>query len=181
MIYLDLGSNKTGREYRVNKPDFTCVDIREADVYQDLGKFPWPFENNSIDGIFASHILEHFSKENGMLFLQECWRILKDKAPIRIAVPDMDKFIYGHVTNDWSWSGDYKLKSLDGFMGNSNDPELYMRHYYMYCFASLSFSLTKIGFKEPKQISFNESMFDVFVGIDNPNYSLFSLYVEAAK
>jgi hypothetical protein len=37
--------------------------------------FPW--DDESIDIIYASHILEHFTKDSGTAFLKECCRVLK--------------------------------------------------------------------------------------------------------
>ncbi len=50
-------------------------------------RFPWADE--SVDVVYASHILEHFSKEEGLLLLKECRRVLKKGGIIRIVVPDL--------------------------------------------------------------------------------------------
>lgn len=64
------------------------VDIRKTpcvDEVVDLKKVPWKWENNSIDGIYMFHVLEHF--ENPAKILNECYRILKPGAFLYIAVP----------------------------------------------------------------------------------------------
>jgi hypothetical protein len=53
---LDLGCGLNPKE------GFEGVDIRgneKAKHIVDLFKFPWPFEDNSVDEIHASHLLEH--------------------------------------------------------------------------------------------------------------------------
>lgn len=49
-----------------------------------------PMENNSTDIVYHSHVLEHFSRDDGKLFLMECYRVLKSNGIIRIAVPDLE-------------------------------------------------------------------------------------------
>lgn len=58
----------------------------------DLNKrFPW--NDNSVDIIYTSHTLEHFSKEEGLAILKESCRVLKKGGIIRIVVPDLAQFI----------------------------------------------------------------------------------------
>ena len=54
-------------------------------------RFPW--ENCSVDVIYCSHTLEHFSKHEGLEFLRECHRVLKKDGIIRIVVPDLKSFV----------------------------------------------------------------------------------------
>jgi len=57
-------------------------------LIHDLTKqFPW--KDNSVNIIYSSHTLEHFSKQEGLSFLKECYRVLKPDGVIRILVPDL--------------------------------------------------------------------------------------------
>jgi predicted SAM-dependent methyltransferase len=49
-----------------------------------------PFDANSMDVVYHSHVLEHFSKSDGTQFIKECYRVLKTNGIIRIAVPDLE-------------------------------------------------------------------------------------------
>jgi predicted SAM-dependent methyltransferase len=60
----------------------------DADV--DITK-PLPCEDNSIDFIFAEHVVEHTTTPDAVRFFAECLRILKDEGTLRIAVPSCDK------------------------------------------------------------------------------------------
>jgi len=51
----------------------------------DLNVFPWPWEDNSVNYIHASHIMEHFPNQEW--FLAECIRILKPGGRLRIVSP----------------------------------------------------------------------------------------------
>jgi predicted SAM-dependent methyltransferase len=106
-IRLDLGCGQNPKE------GFEGVDLYgdKAKHKVDLFKFPWPFKDNSVDEIHASHLLEHVparevelrdlvhsdseTNENynyvgaDMLFafIDECWRIMKPEAWMTVIVP----------------------------------------------------------------------------------------------
>ncbi len=50
-----------------------------------------PFDSNYFDGVYHSHVLGHFSKEQGVYFLSECYRVLKTGGVIRVVVPDLEQ------------------------------------------------------------------------------------------
>lgn len=52
-----------------------------------------PFDDNTVDYIVTSHMLEHLSKDESIFFLQECARVLKIDGVVRIIVPDAEKLI----------------------------------------------------------------------------------------
>lgn len=58
-----------------------------------------PFENNSMDTVYHSHVLEHFSKKDGFAFIEECYRVLKTNGVIRIAVPDLETIAKEYLKN----------------------------------------------------------------------------------
>jgi len=91
------------------------------DQIVDLREHPWPWADNSIDGIHASHILEHFLDHE--TFLRECHRILKPGGFLRIVVP--------HITNMASSGclGHYRGFShdtLDRYLANQGRHDDYM-------------------------------------------------------
>lgn len=58
-----------------------------------------PFDSESIDVIYHSHLLEHFSKEKGFFLLKECFRVLRPKGIIRIVVPDLELIAIYYLKN----------------------------------------------------------------------------------
>jgi hypothetical protein len=57
-------------------------------VLHDLTKkFPW--SEDSVDQIYSSHTLEHLSRMDGLHFLKESHRVLKEDGVLRIVVPDL--------------------------------------------------------------------------------------------
>jgi hypothetical protein len=62
-------------------------------IDRDLGTeaYPLPYEDNSVDEIRASHILEHFSFRDAIEAVKEWARVLKPGGRIRIAVPGFEQ------------------------------------------------------------------------------------------
>jgi predicted SAM-dependent methyltransferase len=64
-------------------------------IYLDVTK-PFPLRDDSVDYIFAEHLIEHVDYDGGQLMLRECWRVLKPDGRIRIATPDLEVLIGLH-------------------------------------------------------------------------------------
>lgn len=79
-LRLDIACGKN------KKRGFVGVDIWDgADIVTDLERFPWPFEDSSIDEIFCSHYIEH--TPNLVSFANELYRIMKTGAKAEIIAP----------------------------------------------------------------------------------------------
>ena len=151
-------------------PGYESIDLEN----NNLTVFPWEWKDNSIEKIYCCHLLEHFDRETGYKFLEECYRILEIGGEIRLAVPDLDKFVDCMLSGDYSSLGKYPYTSLDNFLGGGNqEPNEALRHKYLYTWDSLAFKLQEIGF--------------VWIGkdnqqkFDNPEFGDISLYVGAVK
>ena len=75
---------------------FTGIDVTkkgtQADIEFNLLAFPWPFKDNSIKEVFASHFLEHIPHGDGYRdpffdFFNEVYRILKLNGIARFICP----------------------------------------------------------------------------------------------
>ena len=65
---------------------FLNMDLNPvADIIHDLEKFPYPFENDSVDELYSSHCIEHL--EDPIQVLREIARICKLGAKVEIRVP----------------------------------------------------------------------------------------------
>jgi len=97
-IYLDLGcgQNKQNADSLFAQGVITVehkqyakvlgVDQHECegvDMVFDLTTFPYPFKDNSIDGAFSSHFVEHLDGHTRIKFFNEMYRILKVGARMR--------------------------------------------------------------------------------------------------
>ncbi len=83
---LNLGSGIDRKEGYVNV-DWT--PLTEPDVICDLNAMPYPFEDNSIDAIEASHVLEHLDRPFAVM--TELHRILKPGGTLHVKVPHFSR------------------------------------------------------------------------------------------
>ena len=87
-IKLDLGCGKS------KKAGFTGVDVLKldgVDVVHDVRSGRWPWDDNSVDEIHASHFLEHLTNLDGknerVHFFNEAYRVLKPGASMSLIFP----------------------------------------------------------------------------------------------
>lgn len=84
LIKLDLGCGDNKKE------GFKGVDKFETpsvDIIHDLLSFPWPFEDESVDEIHASHFFEHIPQADRPKFMDEIYRILIPGGKAAIITP----------------------------------------------------------------------------------------------
>lgn len=91
MKYLNLGC---GSNYS-NDKEWVNLDFISTGKYVIAHNLlnGIPFENETFDVVYHSHVLEHFSKHDGEKFIHECFRVLKPNGILRIAVPDLESIV----------------------------------------------------------------------------------------
>ena len=67
--------------------DFHSYDSRVRRVNLLAG---FPFPDNYFDIVYSSHVIEHFTREQGLFLIREARRVLKSGGIIRIVVPDFE-------------------------------------------------------------------------------------------
>ena len=70
------------------------VDIDPSvnpDIVHDFHKFPYPFQDNYADKIYAKHIIEHLNFPK--MFVEEIFRILKPGGIAFIATPHFSNYV----------------------------------------------------------------------------------------
>ena len=71
-----------------------------------------PFPDNSFELVYHSHVLEHFSKKDGINLMKECYRVLKPNGIIRVAIPDLEQITCNY------------LRLLEAGMASPNNAEI---------------------------------------------------------
>jgi len=147
-----------------------------------------PFKNETVNRIRVEHFFEHLDKSSeAPFFLEECKRVMKEGAVLRIVVPDIEKFIAAYYKNDKNlWAGlgydidalpkgfDTKIAILNHIFRQDGE------HKYAYDFESLNFVLLKHGFKNITRQQYRESL-DEQLKDDQENHSNHSLYVDCTR
>jgi ubiquinone/menaquinone biosynthesis C-methylase UbiE len=61
---------------------------RNGSIKMELSE-PWPFENNSIDGIVSMHVIQQLSWRQLLVAFREAYRVLKKGGVMRMGVTDI--------------------------------------------------------------------------------------------
>ncbi len=88
-VYVNLGSGG------ITSQEFINVDMRilpNIHHIHDITELRM-FEDNSVDMIYAAHVLEHIPRSKLVSTLSEWKRVLKPKGVFRFAVPDFDRLV----------------------------------------------------------------------------------------
>lgn len=106
MKKLNLGCGKDLKEGYVN---LDIVDYGGNQIH-DINKFPYPFEDNTFDEIYTSHILEHVNNFHNTI--TEIYRIAK---------PNATMIVYGPFFLNTKYFGDpdhkipFSIRSFDNY------------------------------------------------------------------
>jgi len=201
-IYLRLKSNGF---WRIIAPFFLrgerktrFIELPENILVHDLTR-GIPFESNSVDAVYHSHMLEHLDKSEVDKFLIEVLRVLRPGGVHRIVVPDFERLCARYLNHIPKCNSDDKeCAAHDDYVANiieqcvrkesfgtSKQPPIRRRiekvlygdarkrgetHQWMYDRVNLSHTLIRNGYSSVKLRSFEAS--------DIPNWSNFFLDVD---
>jgi len=162
---------------------FVNIDVRadvEPDLVDDVSKLK-KFKSNSVDLIYTSHVLEHFSRVDSVKALIRWHEVLKKGGTVRISVPDVEACIEHYIYHK-------DLDALKNLLyGSQKHP--YDFHYTGWDFKTLKRDLELIGFKDVRRYDWTKTehahVDDYSAAYlphkDFKNGRLMSLNVEATK
>jgi predicted SAM-dependent methyltransferase len=114
--YLNLGC---GSRFLASWSNVDFVARSDNVIAHDLTK-GIPFPNDRFDAIYHSHLLEHFTREAGKLFLRECFRVLRRGGVLRVVVPDLERIVRSYLValeeatkGSKEWSDNYNWILLE--------------------------------------------------------------------
>ena len=155
------------------------IDPRKPGVIkQDLTK-PLVYPDNSVDFIYNEHFIEHITDDQGTLFLNECFRVLKKGGYLRISCPDLELHVQDYVNNFL-----FRYKSINLNFRNKchflNSACRDWAHLYLYDEEDLSQKLKNIGFKGISRKKYHQSDIEEFKNLETrANFE--ELILEARK
>lgn len=131
---LNLGCGKKHYSNCIN------IDVRaefKPDICANIMNLP--FGDDSVDGIVAEDVVEHFTRENAKKFLCECRRVMKKGAVIKIKTPYFETIVDMYRKRILS---DYDVMRRI-FGGQEYETNF---HYHLYNPGTLSVLLEECGF-----------------------------------
>ena len=115
-----------------------CRYLPQVDEIQDVSILR-KYKNESIEVIYASHVLEHFSRWDYMSVLNRWYELLKPNGILRIAVPDFEAIVNHYIKNK-------DLRVISGLLYGGQDYEKNF-HHWVWDFETLKKELEQTGFK----------------------------------
>ena len=162
-IFPDL--DRPERKNMDAEPNYLNADLRNG----------IPFEDNSVDGILASHFFEHLDAQEALKMMRECYRVLKQGGILRISVPDPKLFHDLSVEGCQDW-GEPNPEAHKSFMEYAL---FFIEHKQLLGLDGINCLLWVTGFTEYKEMGCRDTQLPPLSSIDNR--AVFSLFVEATK
>jgi predicted SAM-dependent methyltransferase len=164
-------------------PGFVHVDIADyphVDFKCDVADLS-VFKSNTVELIYACHVLEHFKRDEVEQVLREWHRVLTPGGTIRIAVPDFEAVLKVYQTSK-------ELELIMGLLYGGQDDN-YNFHRVVFDFKYLKQLLEKVGFRQVERYDWRNTIhksYDDFSQayiphMDKEHGILVSLNVEAKK
>lgn len=164
------------------------ANVKYGDIVKGL-----PVIDNSCDGIYCSHVLEHLALNDFRTALKNTYKVLKPGGLFRCVVPDLEliakNYIHSLETKKETASVDFigrdsllgtyeRPKGFKGmvtaYMGNSH-------HLWMWDHYSLSAELEQAGFKNIRRATFNDSADKLFELVEDKSRFESAVALECTK
>lgn len=114
--YLNIGC---GEKYIAGMVNLDGNIFRKKDIWLDV-TLGLPFSANSIEGIYASHVIEHFNSDNVRKLLSDFYKVLRPGGVVRVVVPSLEygieAYVKGNLKNLPEWPEQYN--SIGGRLNN---------------------------------------------------------------
>jgi predicted SAM-dependent methyltransferase len=146
---VSVGVLSSGHDTFIMPPGVIRADVSKGLAYPD----------SSARYIYTSHMIEHMSRWQALGLIRECARVLTPGGILRVATPDLRKWVREYVEGDTSRAAtpaDSLMEKLGTFRDESANPiGRYIRrlfsgsvHQWLYDLDSLSYLLLEGGFSE---------------------------------
>jgi predicted SAM-dependent methyltransferase len=173
---IHLGCGPVNHPKFINIDAITAPHIHYVRQIDDLSIF----KDSTVDLIYASHCLEHFSHRKIAQVLEEWYRVLKSGGILRLSVPDFDLLL--DIYND---SGKDINGIINFLMGGQNYE--YNFHKTVFTKPSLCSILKSVGFHEMREwmphsseLTFFNDSSNLKIVMNEKSYPI-SLNIEAIK
>ena len=176
-INLGCGWRDFGKDWiHIDGGDYPHLDSKDI--------FNLPYKNNSIDLIYASHVIEYFSREEIIPILLKWKDKLKPGGILRLAVPNFEEMVTLYLDGEIELSG-----ILGPLYGQMPMGEETIYHRTTYHYLSLENLLSELGMKNVVKWDWRKTSHSKFDDhsqayiphMDKENGVLISLNIECQK
>ena len=153
----------------------------EIEICWDIVKKKYPIPDNSLEGIYTEHCLEHIPFGSFNENCKEFFRMLKSSGHVRIIMPDGE--LYLDIYQERKNGGKKEMPYEDGYitpMARINGIFRNHGHLFIYDFQTVKKILGEIGFMDIKKETYRSGRMSALL-IDTDWRADESLYVEATK
>lgn len=163
-------------------------DVIQGDIITGLPGI----EENSCDGVYCSHVLEHLSYEDCITAIRNTYRILKPGGYFRCVLPDLETAARKYIDNLHGEDQEANVKFMEETLLGRQQRQRGIRqlvqsafgnkeHLYMWDHISLAHQLQKAGFRKVRRCSFNDAADGMFRLVEEKTRFDNAVALEAAK
>jgi SAM-dependent methyltransferase len=132
-----------------------------------------PFPDDSFEFGFCEDFIEHLTQAESIIFLSECYRVLKPGGVLRMSFPGLEGILKTHYFRPTGYKSANEAKK---------DCYDQWEHIHFYSRDELRLVASHLGYSDIKFPSYGESDYDVLRGLDTRvDQQKVNTYVELAK
>ena len=138
-----------------------------------------------------SHFLEHFTRDDALKILKECFRVLKTDGVLRISCPDLLRYAKAYVNRDAGFFDSVHIQKAclyenlttygDRFISKAYDNDLAYGHKWFFDAESAIELIGLAGFTKVEERSLHESLLPNITDVEPAHRVYESFYIEAIK
>jgi SAM-dependent methyltransferase len=175
--YLQVGSGPNIRDDFENLDFYTFFHHAAKPVSRHDLRYPLPYADETFEGVFSEHCIEHLYPNHAIQLFRELWRVLKPGGVLRLTTPDLEKYInfYNGKDSDPLFgelyqSGCEAIWSLTQNWG----------HISVWDANMLTKKLTEVGFSQVTPVSYRVGRNPALI-LDKEDRRWETVYVEAVR
>lgn len=170
----------------------TSTVFPSAACYGDIVK-GLPVKENSVQGIFSSHVLEHLSLEELRTSLRNCHKYLKPGGIFRSVLPNLEESVNSYLSEKGKGNRSAAVNFMNyTFLGYEKRPSSIKdlikwrlsghHHFWMWDYEAIEIELYNAGFKNVYRSGYHESKDPYFNYVEmKGRFDYNALCVEAVK
>ena len=172
---------------KVLKPIFP-FNIKYGDITKGLPNV----KENSADGIYCSHVLEHLAYDEMIKAIDNTYLMLKPGGTFRLVMPDLENLISSYISrknnNDHEAAIVFMRNTGMGLVKREKGIKAIFaevfgnsRHQWLWDYESTKKVLENAGFRNIRKCKFNDSKDKLFALVENPQRFNGALCLEVIK